>query len=176
MFYTTKQVCDFLGISNTTLRAAWVPEFAGYLSEHATPPKGQERRFTPEDVAVLYTVAALRERAVEFPDIHTKLVAGERIEPEPGERPAPASDDSSQDTAVTVAAFSAALASYEARIDKLEDRLEEAQAARLLAEIRAARAETELSTLRALYTAEEGQGKQRTGFAAWWARRFGGRN
>ena len=79
----------------------------------------------------------------------------------------------SQETAVTVAAFSAALVSYEARIDKLEDRLEEAQAARLSAEIRAARAETELSTLRALYTAEEGQGKQRTGFAAWLARRFG---
>lgn len=172
--YTTKQVCDFLGISNTTLRAAWVPEFAAYLSDHATPPKGQERRFTAEDVAVLYTVSALRERAVEFPDIHTKLAAGERIEPEPGERPAPASEEGSPDTAVTVAAFSAALASYEARIDKLEDKLEEAQAARLAAEIRAVRAETELSTLRALYEAEEGQGGKKSGFAAWWARRFGG--
>lgn len=157
--YTTKQVCDYLGISNTTLRAAWVPEFASYLSDHATPPKGQERRFTAEDVAVLYTVAALRERAVEFPDIHIKLAAGERIEPEAGDRPAPAPDDSSQAAAVTVAAFTSALTAYENRIDKLEARLEEAQSARLAAEIRAAKAEAALEIL-----------QTRPGF---WARLFG---
>jgi len=173
MFYTVKALAEFLGVSDTTIRYNWSKEFGEFLSEDATPPKGQERRFTPEDMSVFYTVAIKRRAGHDYDTIRESLKAGERIEPEASQRPAPAGDDGSQETAVTVAAFSAALASYEARIDKLEDKLEEAQTARLAAEIRAAKAETELETLRALYTAEEGQGGQKTGFAAWLARVFG---
>lgn len=148
--FTTKQVSDYLKVSDTTVRTGWSGEFADYLSEYATPGKGQERRFTPEDVGILYTVSVMRQQGVDFPDIHKALAAGERIEPPVGERATPAPEEEGDQAAVAVAAFQSALSSYEARVNKLESRLEEVQTARLDAEIRAARAETELKTIQGI--------------------------
>ena len=173
--YSMKQVTSFLQVSDTTLRTGWGVEFADYLSPSANPPKGEERRYTEDDLATLYTVATMRMAGQDYETIKMALGQGQRIEPPPSDR-AMLAAAGGDETAVMISTFQTALASYENRIDKLEDRLEEAQAARLAAEIRAARAETELSPLRAVYEAEAGQGGQKSGFAAWWARRFGGRN
>ena len=173
--YSMKQVTGFLQVSDTTLRTSWGVEFADYLSPSANPPKGEERRYTEDDLATLYTVATMRQTGQDYETIKAMLDQGQRIDPPPADR-AMLAAAGGDETAVMVSTFQTALASYEARIDKLEDKLEEAQTARLSAEIRAARAETELSTLRAVYEAEAGQGGQKSGFAAWWARRFGGRN
>lgn len=169
--FTTKQVCDFLGVSNTTIRAGWSVEFADYLSDYATPPKGQERRFTPEDVAVFYTVNVMRQRGDDFPAIHEALAAGERIEPPVGERATPEPEEENEPAAVAVAAFQSALTGYENRINRLENRLEEAHAARIEAEIRAARAQGELDALRAILGEATPPGSLAAALRSWWQNR-----
>jgi DNA-binding transcriptional MerR regulator len=171
--FTIKQVADYLGVSDTTIRVNWTSEFGDYLSDYAKPPKGQERRFTPEDVAVLYTVAAMRQRGEDYGAVHSVLSTGERLEPPPGQPldaapPEPEPENTDQQTAVMVSAFHAALASYDARVNKLENRLEEALNARLSAEIRAAQAEKELDLLRTEQTPPAAIDAPKMTFWEWW--------
>lgn len=174
------KVARALDTTRSTIRN-WAREFADYLSPTANPPAGQERKFTDQDGQVFALVAAMRQNNAGYETIHAALSSGERgLWPPPG---ITEDEDESEDTpgSALVTQLTIKLGHLEGQLeatgeerDHLRNQLEEAQNARLSAEIRAVRAETELSTLRALYEAEEGQGGKKSGFAAWWARRFGG--
>jgi len=69
----------------TTLRT-WIDQYGEYLSKHAAPPAGQQRRVTDQDIAVLRLVADLRKQGKRRGDIvarlsETKPQAGEIIAP-----------------------------------------------------------------------------------------------
>jgi len=78
--FTSQQLEEMFSISRETVRA-WVNEFGSYLSPTAQPPKGRQRHFTEEDLAVFALIADLKEKRWKFADIHPVLQAGERGEP-----------------------------------------------------------------------------------------------
>lgn len=51
--YTTTEVKNLLGVASDNTIRKYCQEFAGHLSEDATPSKGATRRFSPRDVQVL---------------------------------------------------------------------------------------------------------------------------
>ncbi len=151
--YTVSSVklAETFNTSDATIRN-WTDRFAEFLSEKTRPAgEGSPRAYTEEDTRVLATVALMRQQNKRYNDIEEFLADGQRLEwPTPiGEEAAQeAARAATQETAVIVATFQTALATYENRLDKAQQRLEEEQAARLAAEIRAARAETELEILK----------------------------
>ncbi|MBK7180971.1 MAG: MerR family transcriptional regulator [Chloroflexi bacterium] len=161
----------------------WTREFSDYLSPSANPPAGHERKFTDQDGQVFALVAAMRQNNASYEAIHAALSSGERgLWPPPGAITDDDDDDDDPATRVLVTQLTVKMGQLEGQLqatheerDHLRNQLEEAQAARLSAEIRAARAETELSTLRAVYEAEAGQGGQKirfrrlVGAPVWWA-------
>lgn len=142
--YGSVQIGKHLSVSDATIRN-WSAEFSAYLSPGSqTAAPGEIRTFTQDDLVILETVAALRQQNLSYADIHERLAAGERIEID-----APPIDvKPGQETAVTIAAFQSTLQNYETRLDKIQQRLEDEQTARLAAEIRATKAETELDILK----------------------------
>ena len=50
--FTVADVAALLAVSGPTVRR-WSGEFAGHLSELATPPKGGQREFTHDDVKIM---------------------------------------------------------------------------------------------------------------------------
>ncbi len=178
---TIATVAKAFDTTRSTIRN-WTREFSDHLSPSANPPPGHARIFTTQDGQVFALVAAMRQNNAGYEAIHAALSSGERgVWPPPGTMTDDDDDDDDPANRVLVTQLTVKMGQLEGQLlanheerDHLRARLEEAQAARLSAEIRAARAETELETLRAVYTAEEGQAKEKSGFAAWWARRFGG--
>lgn len=160
--YTPKQVADQLGLSGTTIRN-YGRQWSDYLSPSANPQTGQARLYTEDDLAVLTTIAALRENQATADQIRAALDQGQRLEPirPPVEEPTTKQTDQTAadqaDRAADRAAAETAIAIYrdrvtavEARADQLADRLIEA-------EKRAAAAEKELDILRQLYEAATNQ-------------------
>ena len=142
--YGSVQIGKHLGVSDGTIRN-WAAEFAAYLSEGSQTDKpGEVRTFTQDDLAILETVAAFRRQNLTYAEIGQRLANGERLEL----NGPPIDVKPGQETAVTIAAFQSTLQNYETRLDRYQARLESEQAARLAAEIRAARAETELEILK----------------------------
>lgn len=156
--------------SDATIRN-WTDRFAAFLSDKTRPAgEGSPRAYTKEDTDVLATVALMRQQNKRYDDIEEFLADGQRLEwPTPiGEEAAQeAARQANQETAVIVATFQTALATYENRLDKIQQRLEDEQAARMAAEIRAARAETELDILK--QQKEEKQARR-----SFWQRLAGG--
>lgn len=56
----------------------WSSEFAPFLSPAANPPKGERRRFTDSDAAVIDLIAGMREDDYPYESIRAHLAAGER--------------------------------------------------------------------------------------------------
>ena len=179
--YTVSQVARAIDVSVSTVRQ-WSGEFAEFLSDSADPPKGTTRRYDDEDVATLQTVAVLRDRLVEYDEIHERLQQGERLEPGPGERePEPEPEEEappgSSDTALVTESFAQALKAYEGQIGTLQNRVEELTDKLVDAEKRAASAETEARLLRERLEAEnarkgeisqQGASQEPEEGRAWW--------
>lgn len=152
--YTISRIAEKLGVTPSTLRLNWTPEFADHLSEGANPPKGKTRIFSQDDLSVLETVAVLRQQDRPYDDIRSQLADGVRLEFERPPAATEAPQDGGNDTAVvtrlaaTVARFEGELNAVTGERDYLRERLESEAAARLAAEIRAARAETELDVIK----------------------------
>ena len=159
---TVKQVSDYLGVSDNTIRRQWSPEFAAFLSPTANPGKGETRQYGEDDIAVLETIAVLRQQQKSYEEIHAALTEGVRLETTEGQRPEkqPETDEKPPETALVTTAFAAALESYENRLTKLEDRLEETTERLINAEKRAAAAEGEIKVLRE----QQGEEKPRRWF------------
>jgi DNA-binding transcriptional MerR regulator len=134
--YTTKQTADAAGTSSSSIRN-YTRAWAEFLSPGANPPAGEQRQYTPEDVAVMATIAALRSRMATAEQIRDALESGERLElpPEPEPEEAPAESPN-------------ALMLYVQRVNSLENRVDTLTDRLIDAESRAARAEAELAILR----------------------------
>ena len=80
MNYATRHVGQLFHVSGETVRN-WANEFAAYLSVVGNPPKGRQRRFTDEDLAVFSLIAEMKNRGATFDEIHAALAAGQRGAP-----------------------------------------------------------------------------------------------
>ena len=157
--FTPKQVADNLNLSSTTIRN-YSRQWADYLSPSANPQAGQGRLYTEDDLAVMATIAALRDRQATADQVREALDAGQRLEPvrpveeERADRAGPADADPGQASAAAAAAAAAtAIDIYRDRVNQLEARADRLADRLIEAEARAAAAERELAVLRELYEA-----------------------
>ena len=136
--YSVSQVARTIKKSPQTIRA-WTDRYRVYLSASATPDSGDERKYTDADLLVLATVAHLAGQGQRHDAIAPMIAAGERIEP--SGMPERADNMQKTDKSALIAndLLNRIIVRYEARIDELEDKLWEAEAARRNAEIGAAR-------------------------------------
>lgn len=145
--YSVSQVARAINRTPPTVRA-WVKEFSDHLSTTANPPRGEERQFSEEDVAVLRTVATMRDQGTEYADIIAALDRGERLEPvdaPPVDAPPSGKASGAADMARS---FETAIAIYSDQLANLTERL-------IAAEIARTAAETELRLIKEQRAAEE---------------------
>jgi DNA-binding transcriptional MerR regulator len=140
--YTPRQASISSGIAESTVRL-YCREYADFLSPSATPPRGEARRFTPEDVAVFKTVKTLRDQGLTSADILIALQKGERYEPDPDDLPSgkPQPEAPEQVTAAATMALDLVrgqIRSLENERDYLRRQLDAERAARIDAEKAAA--------------------------------------
>ena len=174
--YTPKQVADRLGLSGTTIRN-YSRLWSDYLSPSANPQAGQPRIYSEDDIAVITTIAALRENQATTDQIRAALDAGQRLESmRPVEEPPPAdqSPDHDQQAAdharAAVNAAESAIAIYRDRVTAVEARNQDLTDRLIEAEKRAAAAEKELEVMRQLYeaaTSPAAPGSTRPTFWQW---------
>lgn len=100
--FPVKQTAKAIGKRPNTLRT-WSGEdlFGPYLSEYANPPKGQERRFTEEDIAILKTAVFFQSQGLELKEIVQRIAQGEIVlelpfSEEPGSPGEPSSESQAQ--------------------------------------------------------------------------------
>ena len=156
--FTPKQVADSLNLSSTTIRN-YSRLWSEYLSPSANPQAGQGRLYTEDDLAVMATIAALRDNQATADQIREALDAGQRIEPMPPPEVERA-DRAGQGEHVEAAAAAAAAATtaidiYRDRVTALEARADQLADRLIAAEARAAAAERELEILRELHAAAD---------------------
>ena len=160
--FTPKQVADSLNLSSTTIRN-YSRLWSEYLSPSANPQAGQGRLYTEDDLAVMATIAALRDRQATADQVREALDAGQRLEPVPPpevERADRADQADQADPGQAAAAAAAAAAStaidiYRDRVNQLEARADRLADRLIDAEARAAAAERELQILRELHAAAD---------------------
>lgn len=159
--FTPKQVADSLGLSSTTIRI-YSAKWSDYLSPAANPEAGQPRLYSDDDLAVLATIAALRDNQATADQIRDALDAGQRLEPArpPLEHTRTTADQAGQPAAADQAqqaadraAASTAIEIYRDRVNTLEARADQLADRLIEAEARAAAAERELEVMRQLYEA-----------------------
>ena len=80
MAYSTGTVAKLVNVNRETIRN-WVSEFGEYMSDDATPPKGEYKRFTEDDVRICAYIAKSRDLGILKEEIHKGLKNGERAEP-----------------------------------------------------------------------------------------------
>lgn len=157
--FTPKQVADSLNLSSTTIRN-YSRLWADYLSPSANPEAGQGRLYTEDDLAVMATIAALRDRQATADQVREALDAGQRLEPVPPpevERAGQAdqADPGQASAAAAAAAAATAIDIYRDRVTALEARADNLADRLIDAEARAAAAERELQILRELHAAAD---------------------
>jgi len=163
---TIPKTAKALGLSPTTIRI-WTEKFAAYLSPGANPNKGKRRKFTEDDLVIFNTISVLRDRGDNFDEINQALKDGTRIEqtdkPTEGDSP-----PASKGTALQTEAFTQTIASFEARLNRYETKIDDLQGKLLEATERATAAETELKVRKEVTDQKSAEGDSR-GF---WARLF----
>jgi len=165
--YTVKQVADFLGISTPALRN-WGKEYGDYLSDLATPPKGQTRRYTEDDLLVLNTIAVLKQQGKEPSRIQHDLRVGDYIAVD---LPPQEAAGHQQETALQTESFTQTIALFEERLNRWEKKIDQLQIDLRAAENRATEAETELRILKEAYAEKPAQDEK----LSFWQRVFGRR-
>lgn len=148
MPYTVADVARLVNVSPTTIRN-WSREYDTFLSASAAPPAGEDRLYQEEDIAVMATIAAMRQERQSFEAIRAALADGERIQPPAEDQPE--EEQPGQQSALvtrltaTVARFEGELQATKEERDYLRVKLEEERQARQEATERAIRAEMQLS-------------------------------
>lgn len=74
--YNTAQIAARLNVHDNTIRD-WTRRYGDMLSERANMPK---RKYTPDDLLILATIAHYRDRGISFESISDMLTEGTRIE------------------------------------------------------------------------------------------------
>jgi len=79
--YPVKKAGELIGKAPNTVRT-WSREdlFGPYLSPHANPGPGEERRYTERDIRILRTASILQKRGMKIKDIIPRIASGEIIE------------------------------------------------------------------------------------------------
>jgi len=148
--YSVSQVARIVGIAPNTVRD-WTRKF----EIEAQTEVDAERRYLPDDVALLRTVKVLRDQGEPMKRIMPRVAEGERLEPPEGppDPPELPQDASASDTAL-VSQAQAEVARYRGKIEAVEDerdrlvvQLADSQANHIGAEIRAAAAEAKLEQI-----------------------------
>lgn len=84
--FSVKQASTLIGKAPNTLRTWTGPDYFGpYLSPLANPERGEERRYTEQDIRILRTAVILQKRGFSIADIIPRIAAGEILEELPGE-------------------------------------------------------------------------------------------
>jgi len=84
--FSVTQASKLVGKAPNTLRTWTRADYFGpYLSSHANPEPGGERRYTEEDIRILRTVVILQKRGLQIADIVPRIAGGELLEELPGE-------------------------------------------------------------------------------------------
>jgi len=73
--FAVSQTARYLGVSPATVRN-YTRQFADHLSPTASPPPGQPRRFTEEDLRVMATVKSLLTEGVTYEQARRRLADG----------------------------------------------------------------------------------------------------
>lgn len=88
---STKQVADYISVSPQTIRE-YCDQFGDHLSDFATPPKGETRRFTEEDKDTLYSIRQMLMTGATYDAVRGMLERGahrlDEFQPPP-EQPEP---------------------------------------------------------------------------------------
>lgn len=152
---TVSNIAKRLHISAATVRN-YAREFGDHLSPSATPPPGETRQFTDEDLQVLATARAMLAEGLSYEEVRERLAQGVHlVEVEPP----PEAPQQTQETAlVPVAALQLYVQPYVAERDRV---LAERDA--LLQENKDLR--DELGRVRGILEAQER--------GSWWRRLFG---
>jgi len=115
--YSVSQVARIVGIAPNTVRD-WTRKF----EIEAQTEVDAERRYSPEDVALLRTVKVLRDQGEPMKRIMPRIAEGERLEPPEGppDPPELPRDAPASDTAL-VSQAQAEVSRYRGKIEAVED-------------------------------------------------------
>ena len=151
---TLRQASIELDIPKGTVRQ-WVTDFGQFMSESATPPKGQVKQLDDNDMGILWTVYYLRSRHKSKDDIAKSLEAGDRFYPEPDPDPVSSPGDNQtaqndtqepQQAIEVYQAFKTTIESYERQIETKDKRINDLTDRLINAESRAAAAEAQIES------------------------------
>lgn len=145
MALTVSDIAERCDVSPQTVRT-WCDTFNEWLSPSATPPAGEVRTFTSDDLRVLDLVADMRVKRIGYEDIKTTLASGERataadsVSTEGG---ATGEAEGEQGRALALAMrYEAQIAFRDGQISQLQQSEEQLREALTEAQRRATRAET----------------------------------
>ena len=146
--YTVSQAAKLLGVAPNTIRS-YSKEFADHLSESATPLPGNERRYAHADMLVFSTVRVLRSRRTDQLSIEDTLAKGERIElvPETPETPPEQRIEPIGTDTMALAEKDILERFVMPLLENIQQQLVEERAARVEAEVEAARAAGQLEAI-----------------------------
>jgi DNA-binding transcriptional MerR regulator len=98
----TSGVAKLLDISPATVRN-YGDRFSEYLSEGASPPKGESRSFTDRDVRILAAAWDLVSQGMTYEEAHRNLAAADLGNLPPLEEPEPIEEPEQPGTALAIA-------------------------------------------------------------------------
>ena len=145
MALTVSDIAERCDVSPQTVRT-WCNTFNEWLSPSATPPAGEVRTFTSDDLNVLDLVADMRVKRIGYEDIKTALASGERATAADSvltEGGATGEVEGEQGRALALAMrYEAQIAFRDGQISQLQQSEEQLREALTEAQRRATRAET----------------------------------
>ena len=145
MFFQSEQLTDMFSVSHETIRN-WTREFTDYLSPTANPGKRRKRQFSYDDLTVLALVAQLRNRGLNFDDIHVALRNGQRGTPpiqEPTDLDLP---ETESDLIEQLETLKRALSLSQRNLEATTQRLQEMETQAEVAKAKSTKLETQLES------------------------------
>ncbi|MCS7220416.1 MAG: hypothetical protein RML36_00960 [Anaerolineae bacterium] len=145
--YRPAQAATLAGITLAHLRE-YTLTYAPFFSEHATPPPGEPRLFTPEDVRLLAFIAENTRRGADHEEVIQRLASG-ALEDFDWWLPEQERNGSPMITAlVSVSQLQGIAEAFFQQAEETRAREEELRARLTIAEYRISQLESELATLR----------------------------
>lgn len=136
--FTPKQAAHMAGVSAASLRN-YTARYADHFSANATPPKGQPRKFTAEDVRLLAFIRDATARGLKHGQVQDAIEAGELGEFDHWQAPEPETEPIQDDEPSTALATGAQVQALQMILDDLQRResVAKEETARLRTEMQA---------------------------------------
>jgi len=153
--YSVTEAATRIGRSPSSVRNYTDQFGADYMSQGARAA-GANRLYDSQDLAILATITDLKKARKPLEEIKATLDAGELVDLAPEQQERPQRDDiGGPDQLALISQLTIRAAKFEGQVEQLDkdmedtkQQLESERSARLAAEIRATKAETELEILR----------------------------